>query len=253
MKSFGAAASSGGSAVLKPQRLFDDGHRHCIVLGHLCNGVASSKALHDDFGSDIGPGHNRATERARRVHHHAARLLVTRRCIAREREKQYRAAVPAEFDAGKRLCKVLPQGLLPLLRDVQQLTGMLDEQAYAVGQELLRGQWPWHAEPAPQEIDGLANLRQLDAMVAADDGQQMQLAQVDEGQFMPLRLRCLDDAQKALLRAIAAKVVVAKAPGVHRTDGQRKDACGLWHTVGRLVVDVRMGFGHGFPFSESAR
>ena len=52
-------------------------------------------------------------------------------------------------------------------------------------------------------------------MVATDDRQQMELAQVDEGPFAPLGLCRFDDAQKSLGRAVAVAAVVTEAIQSH--------------------------------------
>src|SRR5574337_347804 len=244
--------SSGGAAsVPEAQGLFDRFGCDAVVIGHRGDAVPGQESVADDVGAHVGAQQHRPAERPGRVDDDRAPGVAVCAAALREREQPYRHALWVEVDPAERALEVLAQRLLTLLRYVQQLARALDEEVDAVRAQPGRKQGSPFAELPLHVGHGLSNLRQANAMVAADHAQQMQLAEVGKRKQVPACVGGFDDTREALALAIALHVIVAEAPGAHRGGGQRQDMRGLARRIGGLVQEgVFSGRVHGSSAGE---
>src|SRR5574337_675635 len=244
-------SSRGAASVPEAQGLFDRFGCDAVVIGHRGDAVPGQESVADDVGAHVGAQQHRPAERPGRIDDDRAPGVAVCAVALREREQPYRDALRVEVDPAERALEVLAQRLLTLLRCVQQLARALDEEVDAVRAQPGRKQGSPFAELPLHVGHGLPNLRQANAMVAADHAQQMQLAEVGKRKQVPACVGGFDDTREALALAIALHVIVAEAPGAHRGGGQRQDMRGLARRIGGLVQEgVFSGRVHGSSAGE---
>ena len=127
-KTAGSGGDSGGE--LPPERFLDVFRRPTVLLRQLVDGLAGLPPLGKHACGDTSSDQSRSSEADRGVDHH--RLGAVQVPLSRKREEPSGKAFRISLHAKKVLLEHLAQRSLPVLRGVDQLCVVLDEQVESV-------------------------------------------------------------------------------------------------------------------------